>query len=402
MTEMEPEAAVLPQSELDLVRRVAAYGLERTQAALRRHGLPAALLLDSCNIRYATGTSIMPVWTLHALDRYVLVPVEGRPVLWEYASVRNAPDPEAIPVIRQAASWTVFNAGSRSAERAKDFAAEVVRTLQEMGLAEGLLGVDRLDTDGFLALQAAGLTLRPAQTAMEQARSVKSAAEIELIRRSVAVCDAAITHLYTNLRPGMTENEAWALFTGHAFANGAEYVECRLLSSGPRTNPWFQEATDRPIEAGDIVSFDTDLIGPAGYLADLSRAYVVGDGKPSARQRRLYHDAEQFLHEIRGELRPGASLAELGERLSGRFPRKYHPQRYPFIAHSSGLSDEYPTIVFEDHDESEAQPGMVFSIEAYVGEEGEPEGIKLEEQVLLTPAGVEVLSQAPHDPRLTG
>jgi Xaa-Pro dipeptidase len=45
---------------------------------------------------------------------------------------------------------------------------------------------------------------------------------------------------------------------------------------------------------------------------------------------------------------------------------------------------------------------MVFSIEAYVGEEGESEGIKLEEQVLLTPAGVEVLSQAPHDPRLTG
>jgi Xaa-Pro dipeptidase len=95
-------------------------------------------------------------------------------------------------------------------------------------------------------------------------------------------------------------------------------------------------------------------------------------------------------------------FAELGERLSRRFPRKYHPQRYPFVAHSSGLSDEYPTIVFEDHDEGETQAGMVFSIEAYVGEEGEPEGIKLEEQVLLTPEGVEVLSQAPHDPRLAG
>jgi Xaa-Pro dipeptidase len=287
-------------------------------------------------------------------------------------------------------------------ERARNFAADVNRSLAEMDLDQGLIGIDRLDAYGFLALQNAGFTSRPAQLAMEQARSVKSADEIALIRRSVAVCDAAVSHLYANLEPGMTENEAWALFTRAAFANGAEYVECRLLSSGPRTNPWFQEASSRRIEPGDIVSFDTDLIGPAGYLADLSRAYIAGDGKPSARQRRLYHDAEQFLHEIRSELRPGASFAELGERLSRRFPRKYHPQRYPFVAHSSGLSDEYPTIVFEDHDEGETQAGMVFSIEAYVGEEGEPEGIKLEEQVLLTPEGVEVLSQAPHDPRLAG
>jgi Xaa-Pro aminopeptidase len=295
----------------------------------------------------------------------------------------------------------VFGAGSRSDERASNFAAEVIRTLNEMDLDEGLVGVDRLDAYGFLALQRAGLTLRPAQLAMEQARAVKSADEIELIRKSVAVCDAAVSHLYANLQPGMTENEAWALFTGHAFANGAEYVECRLLSSGPRTNPWFQEAGSRRIEPGDIVSFDTDLIGPAGYLADLSRAYIAGDGKPSARQRRLYDDAKQFLHEILSELRPGASFAELGERLSRRFPRKYHPQRYPFIAHSSGLSDEYPTIDFEDHDEGETEAGMVFSIEAYVGVEGEPEGIKLEEQVLLTPVGVEVLSRAPHDPRFS-
>ena len=230
---------------------------------------------------------------------------------------------------------------------------------------------------------------------------MKGPDEIDLIRHSLRVCDAAVTRLHENLRPGMTENEVWADFVSSAFAAGGEYVECRLLSSGPRTNPWFREASERRIERGDLVSFDTDLIGPAGYLADLSRTYLVGSTKPTPRQQRLYADAQTFLAEIMGELKPGAAFDEVGERLSRRFPAEYHAQRYPFIAHGSGLSDEYPVIAFADHHAGEIEDGMVFSIEAYVGVEDEDEGLKLEEQVLVTSAGVEVLSHAPHDQSLS-
>lgn len=230
---------------------------------------------------------------------------------------------------------------------------------------------------------------------------MKGPAEIELIRRSVAVCDAAVTHLRDGLRPGMSENEAWARFVGAAFADGGEYVECRLLTSGPRTNPWFREAGERRIERGDLVSFDTDLIGPAGYLADLSRAYLVGSDKPPSEQRRLYADAQAFLGEIMAELKPGVAFGEAGARLARRFPAQYHAQRYPFIAHGSGLSDEYPVISFDDHHAGEVEKDMVFSLEAYVGVEGGAQGLKLEEQVLVTSTGVEVLSHAPHDEYLS-
>ena len=403
--DLRPVAAAVGGQRPDIdpghLSRSVDYARDRTKAALRRHNLAAVLLFDAYNIRYVTGSSIMPVWALHTLDRYILVPAEGPPLLWERPSAHALTKPGPGTSVREARSWSVFDAGERSTERADEFAWEVLRTLKDMRLSGEPIGVDRLDAYGFLALQAAGLTLRPAQQAMEEARSVKSVDEIELIRRSVAVCDAAVTHLHETLRPGMTENQAWATFTGHAFANGSEYVECRLLSSGPRTNPWFQEATNRRIEPGDIVSFDTDLIGPAGYLADLSRAYLVGDDKPSAQQRRLYYDAQAFLDEIIGALRPGAAFDELGEHLSQRLPKDYHPLRYPFIAHSSGLCDEYPTIVFDDHHGGEVQAGMVFSVEAYVGVEGEREGVKLEEQVLVTEGGVELLSHAPHDPRLS-
>jgi Xaa-Pro dipeptidase len=200
----------------------------------------------------------------------------------------------------------------------------------------------------------------------------------------------------------MTENEAWGLLLGRAFTLGAEFSECRLLSSGQRTNPWFREACDRRVERGDLVAFDTDLIGPAGYLADLSRTYLVGSTKPTARQRRLYADAQAFLADIIAELKPGAAFDEVGERLSRRLPVAYHAERYPFIAHGSGLSDEYPVIAFSDHHAGEIEEGMVFSVEAYVRVEGDDEGLKLEEQVLVTSAGAEILSHAPHDEYLGG
>lgn len=391
-----------PEVDATLVRGAVEHALVRTRDALRRHDLAAALLTDPVNIRYVSGTSTMPVWTLHVIDRYMLVPAEGEPVLWEYAS---APAELVSPCphleTRTATSWSVFGSAERAHDRASRFAAEVAGVLQERAIRDARIGVDRLDTHGFLALQAAGVHLQPVQLAIEQARSVKGAEEIALIRRSVHVCDAAVARLHQALQPGMTENQAWAQFTGHAFATGGEYVECRLLSSGPRTNPWFREASDRRIERGDLVSFDTDLIGPAGYLADLSRTYLVDCTKPTARQRRLYTDAEAFLGEIIGELKPGAALDEVGERLSRRLPPPYHAQRYPFIAHGSGLSDEYPVISFEDHHAGQIEAGMVFSVEAYVGVEGEDEGLKLEEQVLVTDQGVEVLSRAPHDEYLS-
>jgi Xaa-Pro dipeptidase len=384
-----------------LVRAAVEHGLARTTAALRRHGIAAALLADPFNVRYTTGTSLMPVWTLHSIDRYLLVPAEGEPVLWEYA----AAPPDLVPPhpgieIRTATSWSVFGFAEAAGARAADFAADVTRVLRERGLLDERIGVDRLDAYGFLALQAAGVHLVPAQLALEQARAVKGPAEIELIRRSVGVCDAAVADLYEALQPGMTENEAWARLLGSAFAMGAEFSECRLLSSGPRTNPWFREAGERRLERGDLVAFDTDLIGPAGYLADLSRTYLVGGARPTAAQQRLYADAQAFLAEIMAELKPGAAFDELGERLARRLPAAYHAERYPSIAHGSGLSDEYPVIAFADHHAGEIEAGMVLSLEAYVGVEGGDEGLKLEEQVLVTADGVEVLSHAPHDEHL--
>ena len=101
----------------------------------------------------------------------------------------------------------------------------------------------------------------------------------------------------TNMQIWSTHNEVRYVYVPTeaelhraCIAAGAEWFETRLLSSGPRTNPWARECSMRIIERGDMVSFDTDLIGPYGYCCDISRSWVC-DAAPNDEQRRIYADA---------------------------------------------------------------------------------------------------------------
>ena len=107
------------------------------------------------------------------------------------------------------------------------------------------------------------------------------------MKSSMDVCEESVRSMHGLVEPGITENALWAKLHETNIRLGGEWIETRLLSSGPRTNPWFRECSMREIENNDLVSFDTDLIGPYGYCSDISRAWVCG-GKPSDNQRRLY------------------------------------------------------------------------------------------------------------------
>jgi Xaa-Pro aminopeptidase len=374
--------------------------LARAREALRRHGLPAALLFDPINVRYAAAPGPFAVFNLHVSFRWALIPVESEPVLWEYPEAMQITARRWSGDLRPAIGWTFFGSGLNTTDDAARFAAEIVDVLDERGLRSERLGVDRLETVGHLALANAGVRIADAQPALEQARAVKTGDELTALRANARVCDTAIMRLRAALRPRVTENELWATFIGAALKSGAEWCETRLLSSGPRTNPWMQEATNRVVENGELVAFDTDLIGERGYLTDVSRTYLCGDRRATDEQRRLYQAAYAYLHDSVPEFRPGASFEELGDKLASRLPNEFHPLRYPFIAHGSGLVDEYPCVKFDNHHEGEIEAGMVMSVEAYVGALGGSQGVKLEEQIIIGDDGPEMISKAPHDERL--
>ena len=376
------------------------YRLQRLRAELRKRDYAGAVLFDPMNLRYATGTRNMAVWTAHAPSRYAFVATDGPVILFEFTSSRHVTDGSPIvDEVRPCTPWIYFLAGARTEEKAHLWADEIDSLLRQYGGSNRRLAVDRCDPLGAMRLQSHGVQLFDVQEAVEQARMVKSAEEIACVQSAIEVCDLAVGRMRQALVPGITENQLWSLLHETNIAHGGEWIECRLLASGPRTNPWFQESGNRVIEAGDIVGFDTDLVGPFGYLADISRSWICPDGKPSDRQKRLYDLAtEQVLFNME-LLRPGLTFREFAEK-SWSVPDEYVPNRYMMMLHGCGFVDEYPSIAYVADWQDWGYDGvfaenMVVSVESYLGEVGGPDGIKLEQQVVIGAEGARVLSKTP-------
>lgn len=218
------------------------------------------------------------------------------------------------------------------------------------------------------------------------------------MRRAIHTCEVGMGAMWAALRPGITENQLWAKLHEANIARGGEWIETRLLASGPRTNPWFHECSDRVIEAGDMVAFDTDLIGPYGYCADISRSWVAPGRAPTGEQKALHALALEHIDHNAQLLRPGVSFRELTER-AFQLPAQYLAGRYGVVMHGVGLCDEYPSLYYRE-DGRDAFPGsleagMVLCIESYVGSDAGGEGVKLETQWLVTETAAERLDRFP-------
>ncbi len=382
--------------DLDLVRR---YRLGRLRAELEKRDYAGLLLFDQINTRYATDATNMQVWCSHYETRCVFVATEGPVVLFDYANHPHlAEDLPTVDEYRVLPSFYYFAAGPRGEEMAKVFGDQIADLVRKHGGGNRRLAVDRLSHLGIDALRAQGLEVMAGEAVAEDARAIKSAEELVLIRAAIAVCEAGMDAMRAALEPGITENALWARLHETNIRLGGEWIETRLLSSGPRTNPWFRECSMRSIEAGDLVSFDTDLIGPYGYCADISRSWICGD-RPDDEQRRLYAAAHAQIQHNVDMLKPGMSFREVSEA-AWPIPEAFLSNRYGSLIHGVGLADEYPGIkqrqdfTAKGYD-GRIEPGMTLCVESFIGAEGGREGVKLEEQVLITEDGVEMLSSYP-------
>ena len=384
--------------DLDTVRQ---DRLSRLRLSMAKHDVAGLLLFDQINTRYATDATNMQVWCSHYETRCVFIAQNGPVVLFDYANHPHlAEDLPGIDEYRVIPSFYFFSAGPNGPDRVKIFADQIDDLMKTYCGDDRVLGVDRLSFPACDALRDRGLILVEGEGVCERARSIKSVGELELMRASMAVCEAGCLSMKAALEPGITENALWAKLHETNIRLGGEWIETRLLSSGPRTNPWFRECSMREIEKNDLVSFDTDLIGPYGYCSDISRAWVCG-GKPSDNQRRLYSIAyEQIQHNI-SVLSAGMSFREVSEKC-WKIPDEFISHRYTTLIHGVGLADEYPNIKHWDQFEAHGydgliEPGMTLCVESFIGEEGGREGVKLEEQVLITEHGVELLSSYPFE-----
>ena len=386
--------------DADTQRGIQSYRAGQVRRRLLEADCPAIVLFDPVHIRYATGTRNMQVWTMHNICRYAVLFASGDTVLFELPSSAHLARGQ-VDDVRPALTTDYMAVGNRGEEMGRRWAESMISLLREKGIQQNRLAIDRADLTLVLASQRLSLELVEGQSIMEKARAIKSLDEIEALRRSLATCEQSVAAMRERLQPGMRESDALALLIDGSIQRGGEYPETRLLSSGPRTNPWFQETSDRVIENGDMIAFDTDLIGPMGYYNDISRSWVVGDKRPSDAQRRLYELAYAQMRHNTELLRPGIGFLEYSDK-AYQLPDSCLPNRYADVAHGCGLGVEYPFIWYREDEEWGAYDGvfeenMVVCIECYVGELGGREGIKLEQPVWLAADGPVVLSEYPFE-----
>ncbi|MGM0985237.1 MAG: M24 family metallopeptidase [Pseudomonadota bacterium] len=387
-------------------RQLRAGRLERLRAMMAEQGYAALVLFDPNNQRYATGSRNMFGYFLRNSSRYVYVPLEGPIILFEYpGSAHISTWLETIDEARTSkVVWSAVN--QRDNLSSDPFGVEIAELIREHGRGNRKVGLDRCALNLARSLEAQGLDVFDCMQDTLHCRRIKTPEEIACLAQSMAASEASVAEVEAAIKPGVTENELFAIMYGEVIRGGGEFIETRLLNSGPRTNPWFHEASDRKIRPGELVALDTDTIGCHGYYSDFSRTFHVGPGRPSAYQRELYRMAFDQVHHNMGILKPGMTYREISEQ-AWKIPERFLDRRYPSIIHGVGMHGETPLVAHHmDFDRFSSdgvlEPGMVVSVESYIGEVGGSDGVKLEEEVLITDTGIAKLSRYPFNEALLG
>ena len=370
------------------------------------------LMFDPLNIRYATDSTNMQLWNTHNPFRAVLLCADGYMVMWDY---KNSPFLSEFNLLvreqRSGADLFYFDRGDKVGPAADNLAREVWDLIAQHGGGDPRLAVDKVMMHGLRSLERAGFMVMDGEEVTEKSRSIKGPDEILAMRCASHACETAVRKMEdfarANVANGITsEDDIWAILHTENIRRGGEWIETRLLTSGPRTNPWFQECGGRITQPNEIIAFDTDLVGSYGICVDISRTWWVGDHKPRADMIYAMQHAHEHIMTNMHMLKPGVMIPELSVNthvLDAQFQRG----KYGCLMHGVGLCDEWPLVAYPDHAVDGAfdyplEPGMVLCVEALVQPDGGDFSIKLEDQVLITESGFENLTEYPFDPALMG
>ena len=402
-------AAGLQLPDLQAMRR---FRWERLTRHVTDRNYGGLLMFDPLNIRYATDSTNMQLWNTHNPFRAVLLCADGYMVIWDY---KNSPFLSTFnPLVREQRSGAdlfYFDRGDKIGPAADKLAHEVRDLIAEHGGGNMNLAVDKIMLHGLRSLERVGFNIKDGEEVTEKSRAVKGPDEILAMRCANHACETAVRAMEdfarANVPNGQTsEDDVWAVLHAENIRRGGEWIETRLLASGPRTNPWFQECGPRIVQQNEIISFDTDLIGSYGICIDISRSWWIGPDKPRADMiYAMQHGVEHIRHNME-MLKPGVMIPELTAGTHVLDPQ-FQKQKYGCLMHGVGLCDEWPLVSYPDKAVPGAfdyplEPGMTLCVEALVSPEGGDFSIKLEDQVLITETGYERLTTYPFDAALMG
>ncbi|MEI9431719.1 hypothetical protein [Mesorhizobium sp. Cs1299R1N3] len=221
------------------LERMRGTRLDRIVQQLRQRDYAGVLCFDPLNIRYASDSSNMHIWTMHNPSRAVFIAADGHVVLWDFHRCSHLST--HLPLINEirdgGAGFYYFVAGDEEQAIAEGFAAQIDELLRRAGASNRRLAIDKIEIPGLRALDKLGIEVCNGMQMMEHARAIKGIDEINAMRCSLATCEIAVAKMRERLRPGIAETELWSVLHAENIARGGEWIETRILTSGPRTNP---------------------------------------------------------------------------------------------------------------------------------------------------------------------
>jgi Xaa-Pro dipeptidase len=377
--------------------------LARAKEQLKESNLGSLICFDPSNIRYITSTWLH--WgTEKHLTRYCVLPKGAEPFLFEIGAAAMArKEPHGAPWLGDrvlpAVTWG-RGAVPREVKAAERCVSGVKKVLMDYGVADEPVGLDIFDVPLMNAVQNAGLQIADGQEVMLNARCIKSEGEIELLKTAASQVDAAYSKVRNAIRPGVRENDLVALVHQTLYSMGADDVENVNCISGPRTNPHHHDWSDRALRPGDLVFLDIQSRWN-GYITCYYRTFSCGE--PTKEQKDLNRDCVSWLKASIDAVRPGATTADIAKAWPGPEVLGFKTEQEALAnqwGHGIGLSLwELPVIsrAFSLDHPFPIKKNMVFALETYAGKLGQRNGVRIEDEVVVTDSGCEVITTYPRD-----
>jgi Xaa-Pro aminopeptidase len=380
--------------------RLRADRLERTKASLDASDLGSLLLFDPNNLRYVTSTAI-GTWERDKNIRFALVPRGGDPILWDFGSAARHHQ-LYCPWLPES-SWRAWVSPMRGALPDESgipdaLAAMILEELRARELEREPVGLDVPDITTLLALQRQGIEIADAQPVMLSARRIKTDDELALLDHAAGIVDATYEEIYRMLRPGVTERQVVAMATKVLFELGSEHVEAINAISGDRCNPHPHTFSDRLLRPGDQAFFDI-IHSFMGYRTCYYRTFSISYATPA--QIDAYRQCREWLDAAIELVRPGQTTDKIAAAWPTAVELGMADERAAFglqFGHGLGVGLYESPMISRLHSFDapvELEAGMVFALETYCAATDGRSAARIEEEVVVTPTGSEVITRFP-------
>ena len=383
------------------IERLRQERLARVKNALKKSEIGALLCFDMNNIRYITATHI-GTWAMDKLVRFSLLPQDDEPILWDFGSAARHHQIYCpwLGERSRAGISTLRGATNPGSGLAEDVAKKIKLELEMRKLQNEPVGVDVIEMPVLFALQAQGLKVVDGQQLMHEVRKIKTQDEITLLNTATMMVDAAYEELYQFMKPGVKENECVGVVSKVLYDLGSEHVEGVNAISGERCSPHPHVYTDRVLRPGDPAFFDI-LHSYNGYRTCYYRTFAVGSASPAMVD--AYKRSRDYMDAAISIVKPGITTADVVKLWPKAQEFGFANEEAAFAlqyGHGVGLSiwekPIFSRLVSLDHPEV-IEEGMVFALETYWPAADGWSAARLEEEVVVTKNGCEVITRFPSE-----